>query len=698
MLRFTRLMSASGAAKSAPRVGKIALRHTSISTGVANKMGVVGESKAGAAATMSTANDIPVAFARQYAVAPGNEDDDMNELPHMTSVSRGGDGEEADGAHSSHGVPVGAAGAAAAAQHHHDHRGGGKLHFDATKAGLQHVDKDYVEQVIQEASKGSAFYEKEQRREELRRRKAEELQKKAKSFNSMSSAELQALKNKVNALEDELEATRDLRRRYIHIDMDMFYAAVEEKKKPALRGKPFGVGSMQMLSTTNYIARQYGVRSGMPGFIGKKLCPELIIVPNDFPAYKREAARVHSIASRYDAQFVSVGLDELTMDVTRYLEEFPAVSASDIAHDFRDEVFLKTQLTSSGGIGPTSILAKIASNVNKPNGQHEITLLTREDVINYVKDIQLRKIPGIGYAQELALGALNIHTCGDLLQHKYLLAYLFKEKTFTHYLSIGLGVAETFSQRRHHTTQSVGKETSFYEPLPSPEAFQKVFRTLMEDCHVRCVREHLKPRSMRLVLKYRTYDTQQFSVQLPTYTNDLKLWLESAQKLLEPHLLQYAELRLVGVRVEKFENGDTDEQEGGYAAGSYHTPNGLKLGNEDVDADADNDDDGENREGDMADDGVDGARAAGGSAASVVEEEEEDGALEPVAAAAAAKTAEPRKKKTPIPISKFLSRPGAARPTSAAEKEAAPTKSVKSAGKRLKLSSGAGKRKLHKKK
>ncbi|KAG5474386.1 hypothetical protein LSCM1_03166 [Leishmania martiniquensis] len=441
---------------------------------------------------------------------------------------------------------------------HHDHRSAGKLTFDASKAGLQQVNKDYVEHVIQEASKGSAFYQKEQRLEETRRRKAEELQEKAKTFDSISAAERQRIKAMVDTMVEELETTRDLRRRYIHIDMDMFYAAVEEKKTPSLRGKPFGVGSQQMLSTTNYIARQYGVRSGMPGFIGKKLCPELIIVPNDFPAYQREAARVHSIASRYDAQFVSVGLDELTMDVTKYLQEFPAVSASDIAHDFRDEVFLKTQLTSSGGIGPTSILAKIASNVNKPNGQHEITLLTREEVIDYVRDIPLRKIPGIGYAQEMTLGALNIHTCGGLLEHKYLLAYLFREKTLAHYLSVGLGLAETFSQRRHQSRQSVGKETSFSEPLPSPEAFTRLFRMLLEQCHVRCVRDHLQPRKMTLVLKYRTYDTEQFSVSFPSHTNDLKVWLEASQKLLEPHLLHFAELRLIGVRLQRFTDAEDD--------------------------------------------------------------------------------------------------------------------------------------------
>ncbi|KAG5499882.1 hypothetical protein GH5_04018 [Leishmania sp. Ghana 2012 LV757] len=551
---------------------------------------------------------------------------------------------------------------------HHDHRSAGKLNFDASKAGLQQVDKDYVEHVIQEASKGSAFYQKEQRLEETRRRKAEELQEKAKTFDSISAAEKQKIKAMVDTMVDELEATRDLRRRYIHIDMDMFYAAVEEKKTPSLRGKPFGVGSQQMLSTTNYIARQYGVRSGMPGFIGKKLCPELIIVPNDFPAYQREAARVHSIASRYDAQFVSVGLDELTMDVTRYLQEFPAVSASDIAHDFRDEVFLKTQLTSSGGIGPTSILAKIASNVNKPNGQHEITLLTREEVINYVRDIPLRKIPGIGYAQEMTLGALNIHTCGGLLEHKYLLAYLFREKTLAHYLGVGLGLAETFSQRRHQARQSVGKETSFSEPLPSPDAFTRLFRKLLEQCHVRCVRDHLQPRKMTLVLKYRTYDTEQFSVSLPSHTNDLKVWLEASQKLLEPHLLHYAELRLIGVRLQRFTDADDDHID--IIGSSRNALTGALTGAREVSHDLHVDADGDSLEADKT-----------AVAAEQAEEYEEPRAL----------PGSMHRRK--IPVSRYLTDPNIPK-APPADPAAAAVKSVKPARKRVKSS----KRKLPKKK
>lgn len=432
-------------------------------------------------------------------------------------------------------------------------RAAGKLRFDDYKAGLQKVDKAHVEQVIQEASKGSPFYLKEQRKEEARREKIEAVLKKAEEYAALSPTQKYAIRERVDALEARIEATRDVRRRYIHVDMDMFYASVEEKKNPSLSDVPFGVGSLQMLATTNYIARQYGVRSGMPGFIGKKLCPDLLIVPTDFASYRREAATAHSIAARYDPNFVSLGLDELTMDVTDYLKEFPYLTPAQVATDFRDEVFAKTQLSCSGGIAPTPTLAKIASNINKPNGQHEITLLDRDDFLRYVKDIPVGKIPGIGYAQESMLSALGIRICGDMRKNKYLLAYLFKEKTFEYYLAVGIGLMGAGNAHNQHTArQSIGKEVSFSEPLQSADTLARLFRKLIEPCHAQCVRERLHAQQMRLLLKYRSYDTQQFSIALPRPTNDLKLWLEAAKKLLAPHLEDYSELRLVGVRLQKF--------------------------------------------------------------------------------------------------------------------------------------------------
>ncbi|RNF13599.1 DNA polymerase kappa, partial [Trypanosoma conorhini] len=243
-----------------------------------------------------------------------------------------------------------------------------KLQLDTTKAGLSRVDKAHVNNVIEKCSRGSAFYLNEERMEAQRRQRHAELVSKAAAYPHLSTAAKSTLRKKVNMCEAELEAERQFRN-YVHVDMDMFYAAVEMKKDPSLVDLPLGVGSFEMLSTTNYVARRYGVRSGMPGYIGRKLCPSLVIVPTDFDAYHAESAVVRGIAADYDPNFTSVGLDELTMEVTAYLRAHPGMTAADVASEFRARVFAETRLTASAGIGPTATLSKIASNYKKPNGQ-----------------------------------------------------------------------------------------------------------------------------------------------------------------------------------------------------------------------------------------------------------------------------------------------------------------------------------------
>ncbi|CAD2218891.1 impB/mucB/samB family/impB/mucB/samB family C-terminal domain containing protein, putative [Angomonas deanei] len=249
------------------------------------------------------------------------------------------------------------------------------------------------------------------------------------------------------------------------------------------------------------------------------------------------------------------------MDVTDYLNNFYEknkfrISAEQICSDFREEVLLKTNLTCSGGVALTPTLAKLASNINKPNGQHVMEFKNKKDMLAFVHELSLRQVPGIGLAQEQILNALGVTKCGDLLTHKYRLFYLFKEKSFLNYLSIGLGLLGqtthvATNKKNNELRQSLGKESSFSDPLPSKEAFRRLFRSLLETVHVQCVKEKLFAQQMKLVLKYRTFDTKQYSISLDRPTNDLKLFLEAGEKLLAPHLSHYAELRLVGVRLQK---------------------------------------------------------------------------------------------------------------------------------------------------
>src|SRR5258708_15275270 len=196
----------------------------------------------------------------------------------------------------------------------------------------------------------------------------------------------------------------------IHLDMDCFYAAIEVRDRPALRGKPVGVGGARdrrgVLTTCNYEARAFGVHSAMPTFMALQRCPDLIVLPTRFDVYRREAAVVREILYRFSPLVEPLSLDEAYLDVSAH----PAAPGP-LDQVIRDLIFQKTKLTSSAGIGPNKLIAKIASAICKPNGQLEVTA---EQVPAFMKDLSVREIWGIGENTEKRLQELGVKTCGDL--------------------------------------------------------------------------------------------------------------------------------------------------------------------------------------------------------------------------------------------------------------------------------------------
>jgi DNA polymerase IV len=199
-------------------------------------------------------------------------------------------------------------------------------------------------------------------------------------------------------------------RAIIHLDMDCFYAAIEVRDRPSLRGKPVGVGGARdrrgVLTTCNYEAREFGVRSAMPTFMALQRCPNLIVLPTRFDVYRREAAVIRGILYRFTSTIEPLSLDEAYLDVTAH----PSAPGA-LAHEIRREIFRTTKLTSSAGIGPNKLIAKIASEINKPNGQFEVK---PEEVPEFMRDLPVRKIWGIGEKSERKLEELGVKTCGDL--------------------------------------------------------------------------------------------------------------------------------------------------------------------------------------------------------------------------------------------------------------------------------------------
>lgn len=192
--------------------------------------------------------------------------------------------------------------------------------------------------------------------------------------------------------------------------MDCFYAAIEVRDKPSLRGKPVGVGGARdrrgVLTTCNYEARKFGVRSAMPTFMALQRCPNLIVLPTRFDVYRHEAAVISAILYRFTSIIEPLSLDEAYLDVTAH----PGTPGS-LAHEIRNTIFRETKLTSSAGVGPNKLIAKIASEINKPNGQFEVN---PDQVSEFMLDLPVRKILGIGEKSERKLEELGAQTCGEL--------------------------------------------------------------------------------------------------------------------------------------------------------------------------------------------------------------------------------------------------------------------------------------------
>ena len=199
-------------------------------------------------------------------------------------------------------------------------------------------------------------------------------------------------------------------RSIIHLDMDCFYAAIEVRDQPSLKGKPVGVGGARdrrgVLTTCNYEARKFGVHSAMPTFMALQRCPHLIILPTRFDVYRKEAAVIREILFRFTPLVEPLSLDEAYLDVT----DHPGAPAP-LAQVIRGLIFRKTKLTASAGIGPNKLIAKIASDLKKPNGQFAVK---PEEVPAFMKELPVRKLWGIGEVTGQKLEKLGIATCGDM--------------------------------------------------------------------------------------------------------------------------------------------------------------------------------------------------------------------------------------------------------------------------------------------
>ncbi|KAK4258847.1 hypothetical protein QN277_005249 [Acacia crassicarpa] len=416
--------------------------------------------------------------------------------------------------------------------------------YTNAKAGMEGVDKEKVQRVVYEMSKGSKYFENEERKEAFIRQKVENLQVQCAKLTESDISNYQKVAEKRIL---ELEATRDLSRVWLHVDMDAFYAAVETLSNPSLKGKPMAVGSMSMISTANYEARKFGVRAAMPGFIGRKLCPELIFVPTDFKKYTYYSDLTRKVFQRYDPNFMAASLDEAYLDITAVCKE-RSVTSEEIARELRAHVYEETGLTCSAGVAPNRLIAKVCSDINKPNGQFVLPN-ERMAVVTFISSLPIRKIGGIGKVTENILrGVLGISTCEQMLQKCGYICALFSQSTSDFFLSVGLGLGAT-STPQARLRKSISNERTFSATEDEAQLFKKL-EELAEMLSVDMQKEGLCGRTLTLKLKTASFEVRTRAVTLQKYISSRDDILKHAVKLLRAELP--ISLRLIGLRVSHF--------------------------------------------------------------------------------------------------------------------------------------------------
>lgn len=298
-------------------------------------------------------------------------------------------------------------------------------------------------------------------------------------------------------------ASRQNPRKIIHIDMDAFYASVEQRDNPEYRGKPLVVGgtpdSRGVVATCSYEARQFGIHSAMPSSRAYRLCPQAIFVKPRFEVYKDISARIRRVFASYTEIFEPLSLDEAYLDVTE--TTLCQGSATLIAKEIKEKIRRETGLTASAGISYNKFLAKIASDLDKPDGLH---LITPEEGPGFVEQLSIGKFHGIGKATEKKMHALGIKTGLDLKQWPLPLLVQHFGKAGYHYYDIARGIDNRLV-RNCRPSKSVGIETTYQQDIREPGMIRQELRILLDKALTRLAAKQMTANTFTIKVKYHDF-------------------------------------------------------------------------------------------------------------------------------------------------------------------------------------------------
>lgn len=347
-------------------------------------------------------------------------------------------------------------------------------------------------------------------------------------------------------------------RKIIHVDMDAFFASVEQRDHPELRGKPVavgGAGGRGVVAAASYEARKFGVRSAMPSVTASRLCPDLIFVRPRFDAYKEVSRQIRAVFHHHTDLVEPLSLDEAYLDVTE--DKLGIGSATRIAELIRQEIRAKTQLTASAGVSYNKFLAKLASDQNKPDG---LCVIRPGEGAAFVAGLPIRRFHGVGPRAEAKMLALGIATGADLAAKD--IAFLRAQfGSMADYLYRAARGVDLRPVRAHRLRKSIGGERTFSEDIDSPALLRETLANITDIVWERIVaaggdRGPVRGRTVTLKLKFNDFSIITRSASSEAWVESREQFAATARILLEAELPLPRPIRLMGLTLSNLEGAE----------------------------------------------------------------------------------------------------------------------------------------------
>lgn len=341
-------------------------------------------------------------------------------------------------------------------------------------------------------------------------------------------------------------------RKIIHIDMDAFYASVEQCDNPFYVGKPLVVGGSPngrggVVAAASYEARKYGIRSAMPSKQAVELCKDLIFIKPRFDVYKAVSQEIRKIFKRYTDIIEPLSLDEAYLDVT--LDKLNIGSAIEIAERIRKEIKDELHLTASAGISINKFIAKIASDINKPDG---ITFIGPSRIEKFMEDLPVEKFYGVGKVTAAKMKTLGLHCGADLKKLSEVELIRHFGKTGKFFYKIVRGV-DNRPVQPHRKAKSVGAEDTFPQDLTTLDEMYEELDKIGQSVYNRLSRNQLKGKTVTLKIKYHDFKQITRSQSFTERTNDINEIMKSVKSMLVSTDPESKKIRLLGISMSNFE-------------------------------------------------------------------------------------------------------------------------------------------------